>query len=192
MAEFKFPTKKLFKRSSPDVTLQEGSQYTTIFDPALCRYVQAPVSSGGKGSPPVPSPPVNQPPDSETPEYEATCYAVTVNIKPNKVMNRRRWKLYNAEQQRALLTRLEASFRKDTPSVVLKKLTFETCPSNGNIHFHCLYQCPKIYESSIINYWNEKVDGNDLETKVPWRHIVVEECYDTKGWIQYISKYVNL
>jgi len=113
MADFKFPTKQLFKRSSPDVTLQEGSRPTTIFNPAKCRYeTLAPVSSGGKGLPPVPSPPVNQPPDSETPEYEATCYAVTVNIKPNKVMNRRRWKLYSAEQQRALLTRLESSLEK--------------------------------------------------------------------------------
>lgn len=183
MADFKFPTKKLFKRSSPDVTIQEGSHYAKTM---------APVSRDGKGVPPVSNPPATQPPDDIDPEYEATCYAVTVNIKPNKVMNRRRWKLYTAEQQRALLTRLEASFRKDTPSVILKKLTFETCPSNGNIHFHAMYECPKIYESTIANYWNEKVDGNDLETKVPWRHIVIEECYDTKGWLQYISKYVNL
>jgi len=172
------PTKKLFKRSLPDVTIREGSHYAEqdVFDPALCAYV------GPKRSAPL---------HFDTEEM-VTCLAVTVNIKPNKVMNRRRWKLYNNEQQRALLTRLESSFRKVTPSVTLKKLTFETCPSNGNIHFHAMYECPKIFESTIINYWNEKVDGNDLETKVPWRHIVVKNVFDKKGWIDYITKYENL
>lgn len=176
MEDFKFPTKSLFKRkldvSHPDVTIQEGSH-------------DAELLSGDHG-------PGKAPPESPKDSSMTTYLAVTVNIKPNKLINRRRWKLYDNTKQMAILTRLESAFRNVTPSVILKKLNFEKCPSNGNIHFHAMYEAPLIYMSTIYNYWDEKIDGNDLETKVPWRHVIVKNVFDKKGWIDYISKYENL
>jgi len=157
--------KRKLDASQPDVIMGEGVE----------EHDQADIQ------PLADQPPVDQPPDT-------TLVACTVNIKPNKVMNRRRWKLYSQDQQRNLLTRLESSFRNKTPSVKLKILTFEVCPKLGQVHFHAMYECPRIFMSTIHNYWNEKVDGNDLNTKEPWRHIVLEEVYDQKGWIQYITK----
>lgn len=118
-----------------------------------------------------------------------TMIACTVNIKPNKIMNRRRWKTHTADQQRASLTRLEQAFRKVTPACKLMKLTFEKCPSNGHIHFHAMYEAPAIFMTTIENFWNEKVDGNDLNTRIPWRHVIVKNVFNQQGWIDYITKY---
>jgi len=51
-------------------------------------------------------------------------YGVTVNICPNKYMNRKKWKIYNHDQQRQILTRIEKSLRQKTPSIQLKDIYY--------------------------------------------------------------------
>jgi len=57
----------------------------------------------------------------------------------------------------------------------------------NNIHFHALYRMPKIFVSTMQNYYItfSSIDG---KTKVPWRHILVEDIYDKEGWLAYIRK----
>lgn len=114
--------------------------------------------------------------------------AVTVNIKPNKLINRKRWKLYTADKQQQLLSRFESFSRKDIPDLKLLKIVYESCPVQKQIHFHALYEGYQFHQKLIKDWWDEKVDGNDLNTKIPWRHIDVQEVYCLEGWIEYISK----
>ena len=110
--------------------------------------------------------------------------ACTVNICPDKSLNKKRWKTYTHEQQRDILFRIERSMRKVTPSVKLHKLIYEVCPILNNIHFHALYECPKIYISTIENFWRSKKynPSND------WRVVQTELIYDYDGWFKYIHK----
>lgn len=117
-----------------------------------------------------------------------TQLAVTVNIKPNKVINRKRWKMYTYDQQVKHLSRLETFSRKDIPNLQLKKIVYEECPTAKQMHFHALYEGTVLQMKEIINWWDEKVDGNDLNTKIPWRHVDVQEVFCLEGWLEYISK----
>lgn len=119
-----------------------------------------------------------------------TKYAVTVNIAPTKLINKKQWLKYNPDQQRAVLTRLEATFRKNNPSIVLHRIEFEKCPTVGNIHFHALYEMPDIFLTTLENHWG-KFDSTDENTKVPWRHLDIRPCHSVKGWIEYITKTIK-
>lgn len=125
---------------------------------------------------------VNTPLDST-----AKLFAVTVNIKPNKVFSRKPWHKYDKDKQRGLLTRMELALRKKTPSIELKRIEFETCPTLQNIHFHALYSMPSIFVSEMECHW-EKHSGNLPDTKVPWRVIQIKPCHNEAGWIDYITK----
>jgi len=114
-------------------------------------------------------------------------YAVTVNIQPTKLINKRQWKLYNHDKQRSFLTRIEAKLRQQNPSIELIEIHYETCPTLNNIHFHALYRMPKIFISTMQNYY-KTFSSTDNKTKEPWRHILVEDVYDKEGWLAYIRK----
>jgi hypothetical protein len=113
--------------------------------------------------------------------------AVTVNISPNKLMNKKVWKTYSHDKQRLILAKLEAHFRRVTPSVRLVRIEYEICPTVKNIHFHALYECPLNYESTIECYWM-RISNTDKKTITPWRHLDIQNIYDEKGWLHYISK----
>lgn len=117
----------------------------------------------------------------------AKLYGVTVNIKPNKVFSRKPWHKYDADKQRGLLSRMELALRKKTPSIELKRIEFETCPTLQNIHFHALYSMPPFFKSEMECHW-EKHSGNLPDTKVPWRIINIQEVHNEAGWIDYITK----
>lgn len=110
--------------------------------------------------------------------------ACTVNICPDKALNKKRWKTYTHEQQRDILFRIERSMRKATPSVILHKLIYEVCPTLNNIHFHALYECPRDYISTIENFWrSKKYNPSD-----DWRIVKTEFIYNYEGWFKYIHK----
>jgi len=116
-------------------------------------------------------------------------YIVTVNPAPNKLLNRKKYRLYSEEQQRAMLLRIEAALRRDNPSIKLLELHFEKCPSSGMVHFHALYNMPILFESTMVNYYNRimsMVDSNT--TGEPWRHLDIQICNNKSAWLQYIRK----
>lgn len=114
-------------------------------------------------------------------------YAVTVNIANTKKVNRKVWGIYTQDEQRKILARVEASFRKATPSVELVRIEYEVCPSNKNVHFHALYRMPDIFVTTVQNYWR-KFDSTDSKTLKPWRHLDIQLCHNVKGWLEYITK----
>lgn len=115
-------------------------------------------------------------------------YAITVNPAPTKLLNKKQYCKYSEDQQRAMLTRIEASLRRTTPSIELIELHFEKCPSNKMIHFHALYQMPSIYVTTVENYYRVRLDSTDKNTKTPWRHLDIQKVYNRLGWIKYIQK----
>lgn len=116
-------------------------------------------------------------------------YAITVNICPNKLMNKRKWKLYNHDQQRQILTRIEKASRVKNP-IILEKLNFEVCPVLNQIHFHALYSMPSEFLSGIEAYYKRVIGMPDIEgdKSKEWRHIVTKPIFAEEGWTKYISK----
>lgn len=116
-------------------------------------------------------------------------YAVTVNIQPTRLINKRQWKLYDHDKQRAQLTRMEASIRRKTPSIELLEMHFEVCPVLKNIHMHALYKMPRIFVVELEAQWNRMVGSiiNEKTTQ-PFRHLDIKEVYDEEGWVKYIKK----
>lgn len=114
-------------------------------------------------------------------------YAVTVNIANTKLVNKKCWHKYTSDEQRKILCRIEASFRKKNPSVELVRIEYETCPSNKNIHFHALYRMPETFVSTVENHW-VKFDSTDKSTLKAWRHLDVKMVHSVQGWLEYITK----
>lgn len=116
-------------------------------------------------------------------------YAITVNICPNKLMNKRKWKLYNHDQQRQILTRIEKASRVKNP-IILEKLNFEVCPVLNQIHFHALYSMPSEFLSGIEAYYQRVIGMPAIEgdKAKEWRHIVTKPIFAEEGWTKYISK----
>lgn len=119
----------------------------------------------------------------------AELYAVTVNIRPSQLMNKRRWKTYSNDAQRCQLLRIEAAFRSKNPSIQLREIHFELCPNiePPQVHFHALYEMPPSFVNHYILSW-EKHNTIDAKTLNPWRVVIVKECGDESGWLQYIRK----
>lgn len=116
------------------------------------------------------------------PELDTGLICMTLNICPEKKVNNKKWKTYSNEQQKAILTRLENAFRRQTPSVTLNMLTFEICPTLKNVHIHALYNAPNFFRHEIDTYWLSKFD-------LPgWRTIITEPCHNRDAWLTYISK----
>jgi len=124
-------------------------------------------------------------------DAQAKRWAVTVNIQPTKLMNKRQWRKYSPDQQMAILGRVEAAFRRKTPSVQLVELHYETCPVLGNIHFHALYEMPLIFRAELEAYYKGVCDSSDEKTLKKWRYLDIEEVKDEKAWLDYIRKDVN-
>lgn len=124
-------------------------------------------------------------------DAQANRWAVTVNIQPTKLMNKRQWRKYSPDQQMGILGRIEAAFRRKTPSVQLVELHYETCPALGNIHFHALYEMPKDFVSTMENYYKDVCDSSDEHTKIKWRYLDIQQVKDEKAWLEYIRKDVN-
>jgi len=116
-------------------------------------------------------------------------YGVTVNICPNKYMNRKKWKIYNHDQQRQILTRIEKSLRQKTPSIQLKDIYYEICPTLQQVHFHALYSMPRQFITEMETYYNRVVGMPEMSnSSKAWRHFQFEAIYDREGWIKYIKK----
>lgn len=115
-------------------------------------------------------------------------YAVTVNIQPTKFMNKRQWKRYTHDQQRAILSRIEKKFRKDMPTIELVELHYEICPTLKNIHFHALYKMPVNYCTTMETYYTRICSSEDEKTKIPWRFLDIREITNRTGWLEYINK----
>jgi len=127
---------------------------------------------------------------------EQLKYAVTVNVQPTRLVNKRQWKLYKPDQQRAILSRMEAFIRRVTPSIKLHELHFETCPNVGNIHFHALYEMPREYLAELECQWNRLIGTivnayTKTDSKSVWRHLDVQEVYNEEEWLKYIKKDAN-
>lgn len=160
--------------SDSEISIDDGS--TTLMS-----RLTKPLFNGGRQSEGVSLIDVNM-------VNETLLYAVTVNIQPTKFINKRQWKKYSADQQKAILTRIERSVRTKNPSIVLKALHFEVCPTLFNIHFHAMYQMPNIYQVVLETYYDRVVGQPQGKQTKPWRHFLMEEIYDRKGWLEYITK----
>lgn len=114
-------------------------------------------------------------------------YAVTVNIQPTKLMNKRQWRKYSPVQQTGILSRVEKALRNKNPSIRLIELHYETCPTLKNIHFHALYEMPEEFMAEVETYYNKftHVDENTVE---PWRTLDIVEVHNERGWLEYIRK----
>lgn len=117
-------------------------------------------------------------------------YAVTVNIQPTKMMNKRQWRKYDSVQQTGILQRLEAALRRHNPSIKLIELHYETCPNLKNIHFHALYEMPEEFINEVETYYN-KFTSTDENTKTPWRTLDISEVMSEAAWLQYIRKEIK-
>lgn len=118
-------------------------------------------------------------------------YGITVNILPWKLMNRKRWCTYSHDKQREILARVEARFRKNNPSVLLKELHYELCPSPDefhNIHFHALYLMPAIFKAELETYYNRICFDKSNKN---WRHLDIKEINNVDQWLKYIRKYTD-
>ena len=102
-------------------------------------------------------------------------------------MNRRQYKLYDHDKQTAILTRIENALRRDNPTITLIKLNFEKCPSNGQMHFHALYEMRASDIEIMENYYN-RILSEKKPSIPPWRHFDIKPIYNEKGWIDYITK----
>jgi len=115
-------------------------------------------------------------------------YAVTVNPAPTKLLNRKQYKLYDSDKQTAMLTRIENALRRDNPTITIIRLNFEKCPSNGQMHFHALYEMRASDIEIMEKYYDRILSSTDSKTKIPWRHFDIKPVYNEKGWIEYITK----
>jgi len=128
--------------------------------------------------------------DIEDMPSDILLYAVTINICPNKYMNKKKWSTYSHDQQRKILSRVENSFRRKTPSVELKKLVFEECPTLKQIHYHALYRMPSEHKSEMETYFLKRVNmpGVMRDPSKAWRAVRIDPIFDEDGWLEYITK----
>lgn len=122
-------------------------------------------------------------------EYgETVDVAVTVNINPYKSMNKKRWFTYSHDKQREILCRLEAKFRRDNPTTELIEIHYEICPATtiddfANVHFHALYNMPKICMSTMQNYYDRTCKASEK-----WKHLDAQIIRNKAAWLCYIRK----
>jgi len=116
-------------------------------------------------------------------------YAITINISPHKLINKRKWAMYAHQQQQEILFRMEASSLKNTPIKCIKAV-FEMCPRLKQIHMHALYEMPKNlgYQAYIKEWWDSRISTTDKNTIIPFRHFDSRDIYDRNGWNKYIMK----
>lgn len=120
--------------------------------------------------------------------YNSKLYGITVNILPFKLMNKKRWFTYSHDKQREILARIEAKFRKDTPSCELIELHYEKCPTEDefhNIHFHALYKMPEMHKAELETYYNRICSDKSNKN---WRHLDIKEINNKHSWLEYIRK----
>lgn len=119
-------------------------------------------------------------------------FGITLNIQPTKLMNKRPWREYTHDEQRAILMRIENAFRRKTPACVLLEIHFEICPKLKNIHYHALYKMPPIYVNEIHCYFKRICCAQDSNTREPWRYLDVKPIIDgEQQWLNYIRKDMN-
>lgn len=116
-------------------------------------------------------------------------WAITINISPHKLMNKKRWWTYTHQEQQEVLFRMERASTKGTP-VNCVKAVFEVCPKLKQVHMHALYEMPRRmgYEKVIKEWWDDRVSTTDKNTIIPFRHFDCREIYDRAGWEKYIMK----
>lgn len=111
--------------------------------------------------------------------------AVTVNPDPYTLMNKRMYRLYSHDKQRAMLTRIENAARRDLGDVNLVKLVFEICPKLQQVHLHAWYDLPDLMVTPLELYFTKRVSR---KTGPSWRAFLSKEIYDEKGWLDYMTK----
>jgi len=114
--------------------------------------------------------------------------AVTVNPDPFNLMNKRQYKLYDHDKQRAMLMRIETAMRRENPEIELIELHFEICPVLKQIHFHALYRCPLQSIKRMENYFEKRIKRTNSPS---WRAFVHDPVFDKDGWLKYIRKNIN-
>lgn len=124
-------------------------------------------------------------------------YAITVNICPDKYMNRKKWKTYTHDQQRDSLLRinksiidkvfnyLDSKHQATYDRMSITEIRFEICPILDIIHFHALVKCDELTQILYTNHWQ----GYNVDK---WRIIDVQEIYNEEGWLSYINKMNNI
>lgn len=125
--------------------------------------------------------------DSTPTDVTINRYAVTVNIQPTKLINKRQWKLYSSDDQRKIMMRIERAIRVKNPSIILNEIHYEECPVLKQQHFHCLYTMPPEYVSVLETYYDRVVGSTGKQVK-PWRHLVIKLITYEQGWLDYIRK----
>lgn len=121
-------------------------------------------------------------------------YGITLNIQPTRFINKRQWKLYNVNQQLAILSRMEASIRRKAKDIKLIELHFEKCPTVKNVHFHALYEMPPASISLLQAEWDRLVGtiitkSTRTDMSATWKHLDVKEMIGGDSeWLKYIRK----
>lgn len=115
-------------------------------------------------------------------------YAVTINPSPNKLINKKRWKLYDHSSQERILLRIVQKLSEKNPSIVCIEKHFEMCPTLGQIHLHALYSFPIEYMSTLENWIEHSLAWKDDKSIPPWRHLDIQPINNQQGWLEYIRK----
>jgi len=121
-----------------------------------------------------------------------TLWAVTINPSPNKLINKKRWRFYDNDQQERTLLRIVNLLVAKHPSIKCVEKHFETCPSNGQIHLHGLFEFTEEWLTTLENWINHSIAWTDDKSNPPWRHLQVDPIFNKEGWLEYIRKYSYL
>jgi len=128
---------------------------------------------------------------------ESIQWAVTVNLCPDKYVNRRRWRdLTDHEQMSELMSQHQKyaneaflntiSIKKTHSGVspmIVDELNFETCPKSGQKHFHALITAQQTVMESYKKLWTGNLKN--------WRTIDSQEVKCYTAWLAYIRKDVD-
>jgi len=115
-------------------------------------------------------------------------WAVTVNISPNKFINKKPWKNYSAERQTSILERILTQLTTKNPSIALLEYRFEVCPIITQIHVHALFECAREWVTTIENWIHHSCEWKDDKSSPRWRHLQIDPIFSKEGWIKYINK----
>jgi len=129
-------------------------------------------------------------PEGEVNIILAKQFAITINLSPFKLMNKKRWFTYSHDKQVEILTRIESKFRYLNPSVNMLELHFELAPAVNNcikfrnMHIHALYEMPTEFVAEMETYYNRICHDSTNN----WKALFIKPVYDKQGWIAYIQK----
>lgn len=122
-------------------------------------------------------------------------WGVTINVMPNKIMNKKKWSTYTHVKQKGQLDRIIKSVITKCPKIKIIEHTYEVCPKLGNIHAHLYVNCTlkhiKFFTETVNRICAPKSSKNFTKTTTArdWETIRCEQTFlNPDAWLEYIRK----